>query len=176
MTVTVIQFEPARALEQVLYVAKRLQHPSFHTISKVLYFADKEHLSRYGSLLTGDTYVAMRYGPVPSATYNLLKAAAGRREALIPSEWYDLVKGALTVEGEHRVRARRDARADLISASQRECLDTSIRENGRLGFQKLVDKSHDGAWRSADQNEIIELAAIAKTLPNAKEVLAYLAR
>ena len=44
MTVSVISFRPEQALELVLYVAKRLPHPSFHSISKVLYFADREHL------------------------------------------------------------------------------------------------------------------------------------
>ena len=173
MTVSVISFRPEQALELVLYVAKRLAHPSFHSISKVLYFADREHLSRYGSLMTGDTYIAMRYGPVPSAIYNLLKAAAGRREPTVPADWIALVKGTLAVEGEHRVRALRDARTEMISDAQRTCLDASIKENGRLGFKRLVSKSHDAAWKAADQNEIIEPVAIAKTLPNAKEVLAY---
>ena len=174
MAVPAIQFQPEQALELVLYVAKRLPHPSFHSISKVLYFADKEHLSRYGSLMTGDTYVAMRQGPVPSAIYNLLKAASGRREPFVPAEWFGLAGAVLAVEGGYRVRPLRDARLDMLSAAQRACLDISIKQNGRLGFDRLVRKSHDDAWKSADQNEFIELTAIAKTLPNAKEVLAYL--
>ncbi len=174
MAVPAVQFQPEHALELVLYVAKRLQHPSFHSISKVLYFADREHLSRYGSLMTRDSYVAMRYGPVPSAIYNLLKAAGGHREPFIPPQWAELAGGLLAVEGDHRVRALRDANLEMISAAQRVCLDVSIKENGRLSFERLARKSHDAAWKSADQNEIIELAAIAKTLPNAKEILAYL--
>jgi uncharacterized phage-associated protein len=174
MAVPAIQFRPEQALELVLYLAKHLPRPSFHTISKVLYFADREHLSRYGSLMTGDTYYAMRYGAVPGAIYSLLKAAAGRRESFIPPEWTELTSGALAVEGTHRVRALREPNLDLISAAQRACLDASIKANGRLSFDRLANKSHDEAWKSADQNEIIELAAIAKTLPNAKEVLAHL--
>ena len=161
-------------MELILYVAHRLLHPSFHSVSKALYFADKEHLSKFGSLITGGAYVAMRHGPVPSGIYDLLKAGAGRREAQIPTDWFDLVKDEFVVEGNHRVRALRDARAELISASHRACLDASIKENGRLGFDRLTRKSHDKAWHAADQNDIIELAAIAKTLPNAKEILAYL--
>jgi uncharacterized phage-associated protein len=174
MAVPAIQFQPKHAVELILYVAKRLQRPTFHSISKVLYFADREHLSRYGSLMTGDTYYAMRHGPVPSAIYNLLKAAAGRRESPIPQDWYELVEGALTVEGGHRVRALREPNLDLVSVSQRSCLDSSIRSNGRLSFDRLAKKSHDAAWKSADQNDIIDLTAIAKTLPNAKEILAHL--
>lgn len=174
MAVPAIQFQPKHALELILYVTKRLSRPSFHSISKILYFADRDHLSRYGSLMTGDTYYAMRHGPVPTAIYNLLKAADGRRESQIPADWYQLVEGVLAVEGGHRVRALREPNLDLLSAAQRACLDSSIRANGRLSFDRLAKKSHDAAWKSADQNDIIELTAIVKTLPNAKEVLSHL--
>lgn len=174
MTVTPIRFDPERALELVLYIASRLRYPTLHSVSKVLYFADREHLSRYGSLLSGDNYAAMRHGPVPSAIYNLMKAAAGRLEPLIPPEFYDLVGRSLRVEGKHRVTPLRQPNLDLLSASQRECLDASIKLYGRLSFARLTMKSHDAAWRSADENDIIDVRAIAKTLRNAKQVLAYL--
>ncbi len=175
MTVTPIRFDPERALELVLYVAGRLRYPTLHSVSKVLYFADREHLSRYGSLLSGDNYVAMRHGPVPSAIYNLMKAGAGRLEPLIPALFYDLVGQSLSVEEGRRVRPLRPANLDLLSASQRECLDVSIKANGKLSFKRLTDKSHDAAWKSADENDLIDVKAIAKTLRNAKQVLAYLA-
>jgi len=174
MAVAPIRFDPERALELVLYVANQLRYPTLHSVSKVLYFADKEHLSRYGSLLSGDNYVAMRHGPVPSAIYNLLKAAAGRQEPLIPAQFYELVSQSLKVEDRRRVLPLREAKLGLLSSSQRECLDESIKVNGRLSFVRLTAKSHDAAWKTADENDLIEVKAIAKTLPNAKQVLAYL--
>ena len=175
MTVAPIRFDPERALEMVLYVTERLRYPTLHSVSKVLYFADREHLSRFGSLLSGDSYVAMRHGPVPSAIYDLLKAAGGRQEPQIPEQFYALVGDSLRVEERYRVRPLRPANLDLLSASQRECLDVSIKANGRLSFARLTVKSHDAAWKSADENDLIDVKAIAKTLPNAKQVLAYLA-
>ena len=172
MALAPIRFDPEHALELVLYVASELRYPTLHSVSKVLYFADREHLSRYGSLLSGDNYVAMRHGPVPSAIYNLMKAAAGRLEPLIPPQFYDLVGQSLSVEEGSRVRPLRAAKLDLLSASQRECLDASIKANGRLSFERLTKKSHDAAWKSVDENDLIDVKAIAKTLPNAKEVLA----
>ena len=174
MAVVPIRFDPERALELVLYVANQLRYPTLHSVSKVLYFADKEHLSRYGSLLSGDNYVAMRHGPVPSAIYNLLKAAAGRQEPLIPAQFDELVSQSLKVEDQSRVLPLREANLDLLSASQCECLDESIKANGKLSLKRLADKSHDAAWKSVDENDLIEVKAIAKTLPNAKQVLAYL--
>ena len=174
MAVAPVRFDPARAIELVLYVASRLRNPTFHSVSKILYFADKAHLSRYGSLLTGDSYVAMKHGPVPSEIYNLLKAAAGRRESWISPLYHEVAKGAIKVEGNYRLRPLRPADMELLSAAQRDCLDASLKEFGNLSFARLTAKSHDQAWKSADENEMIDVRAIAKTLRNAKDVLAYL--
>jgi Protein of unknown function (DUF4065) len=42
-----------------------------------MYFADHKHLSRYGSAITDDTYIAMANGPVPSMAYDILKSLRG---------------------------------------------------------------------------------------------------
>ena len=48
-----------------------------HKLCKILYFADQRHLSLYGRSITGDTYIAMQYGPVPSNVDDILKAVRG---------------------------------------------------------------------------------------------------
>ena len=174
MAVAPIRFDPKRAIELVLYVANKLRYPTFHSVSKILYFADREHLSRYGSLLSGDSYVAMKHGPVPSEIYNLLKAAAGRRESWISPRYFEVTEKTIKVENNYRLRALRAPNIDLLSASQRECLDASLRKNGRLSFDRLTAKSHDAAWKSTDENETIDVRTIARTLRNARDVLAYL--
>jgi hypothetical protein len=60
------RFDAHKALEVILYVAGSV--PDMYRALKVLYFADREHLGRYGRLICGDTYVAMRLGPVPSGS------------------------------------------------------------------------------------------------------------
>ena len=39
--------------------------------------------------------------------------------------------------------------------------------------KRFAKKNHDAAWKSVDENDLIDVKAIAKTLPNVKEVLAY---
>lgn len=39
---------------------------------KLIYLADRYHLRKYGRTVTGDTYFAMSYGPVPSLTKDVV--------------------------------------------------------------------------------------------------------
>jgi uncharacterized phage-associated protein len=71
------RFDPEKALNLVLYVAGEVPQATFHTISKVIYFADKLHLQRYGRLICGDSYVAMKHGLVPSEIYDMMKDVRG---------------------------------------------------------------------------------------------------
>ncbi|MEO6666974.1 MAG: Panacea domain-containing protein, partial [Nitrospiria bacterium] len=71
------RFDPEKALQAILFVARMLPGATFHQISKIIYFADKAHLQKYGRLICGDTYVAMKHGPVPSGIYDILKSVRG---------------------------------------------------------------------------------------------------
>jgi uncharacterized phage-associated protein len=58
---------------------------------KLLYIADRELLAAKGRTITGDQVVAMKYGPVLSRTYDLIKGAearAGEWEEFIHSDGY----------------------------------------------------------------------------------------
>ena len=61
-------------IEGILYIAERLEEPGFHNTFKMMYFADKHHLEKYGRLIFHDSYIAMKDGPVPSEAYDLAKA------------------------------------------------------------------------------------------------------
>lgn len=48
--------------------------------AKLLYFADKEHLLRYGRPILGDVYYCLPYGPVPSVALNEMGDAIEKTE------------------------------------------------------------------------------------------------
>jgi ABC-type branched-subunit amino acid transport system ATPase component len=48
------KFDTEKAMEAILYIAKRVKIPTFHTISKIFYFADQIHILKYGRFITGD--------------------------------------------------------------------------------------------------------------------------
>jgi uncharacterized phage-associated protein len=165
-------FDRDKALEAILYVAQHLPSPSLHSISKILYLADKCHLQRFGRLICGDRYIAMEYGPVPSAVYNMLKVADGRET--IDADWDVLIKEALVVRAGRYVKIRRKAEKALLAESEIECLQQTIKKYGKKTFGQLTDITHDNAWKSVDENQSISLEAIARTLPNSTDLLAYL--
>lgn len=165
------KFDPAKALEVLLYIATRVADPGFHRVSKILYFADREHLARYGRFICGDSYVAMKHGPVPSGSYDILKHVRGDGlPCPVPG-----AQAAFRVDDGKLIVPLRESRLECLSASDRECLDAAIANYGKLSFSRLTQLSHDQAWDSADENEFIAVEQIVATLPDADELLRHLA-
>lgn len=162
------RFDPKKAIEVLLYVAQRCS--DMYTALKVLYFADKEHLAKYGRLISGDSYVAMWHGPVPSNTYDLIKDVRGDRFRVTKVP----VSEAFHMQGNDIV-PRRKANRDLLSESDVECLDAAIQKYGHLSFAELKRLSHqEEAFQRADENDFIPLEAIATTLPEGELLVDYL--
>lgn len=165
---TKVLFDPMKAVEILLYIAERV--PNLYHLLKIMYFADKSHLSEYGRLVSGDHYVAMRLGPVPSGTYDLIKFVRG--DGIFTFD--DSVKESFTVRGGRTIELKRQPDLDELSESEMECLDASIRKYGSMSIGDLKIASHDAAYEAADENEDMSLESIITTLPNGNEVLAYL--
>lgn len=172
MPVHIKHFDRDKALEAILLVAKRLHSPTFHSISKMLYLSDKLHLQEYGRLICGDRYIAMEYGPVPSAIYNMMKVAAKKQS--IDVDWDEIIQEALDVRRGRDVVPKRDCDMDMLAESEIECIQKTIAEYGNKSFGELTDITHDRAWNATDDNQPIPLESIVATLPNAAEVAGYL--
>ena len=160
-------FSVEKAVEVLLYIAKEV--PDTYRALKILYLADKEHLARYGRLICGDSYVAMKLGPVPSGVYDIVKHIRGDGFC-----WTDVpITEAFVVEG-YNITPLRDPNLELLSESDVECLDTVIKKCGHLPFEALKQLSHDDAYASSDLNDFIPLEAIAKTLPDSDLLVDYI--
>jgi len=161
------QFDQEKALEVIKYIATHTKNPDIYWIGKVLYFADKLHLQKYGRLICGDDYVAMKHGPVPSGTYRILREARDYNDM---PEWHP-APGEIEIEGQNKVVALKQPNMDYFSESDIECIKESIRLYGHLDFGKLKAKSHDSAYKAADENEFMDIEKIVNTLPNGKALL-----
>ena len=174
MPVHIKHFDRDKALEAILFIAGSLRNPTFHSISKMFYLSDKLHLQKYGRLICGDRYVAMEYGPVPSAVYGMMKVAAKDESKSIDVDWDEIIQEALDVRQGREIIAKRECDIDMLAESEIECIRQTIAKYGSMSFGQLTDITHDSAWNATDDNQPIPLEAIVATLPNAAEVAGYL--
>jgi hypothetical protein len=71
---------------------------NYMVLIKLLYLTDRAALLNWGTPLTGDTYLSMRWGPVLSATHDLITEAAPEDEEAksfwrnhVAKEGYDVI-------------------------------------------------------------------------------------
>lgn len=161
-------FDREKAIEVLKFIATHAPKPDLYWVLKILYQADKLHLQKYGRFICGDDYVAMKHGPVPSCTYDLLKEV--RMYNSMP-ELHPAPEDIEIQDGGYRVVPLRDPDMDLFSESDIECLIESIQIYGNMTFTELKEASHDHAYLSVGENDFIDIEQIISTFPNAKAIL-----
>ena len=107
-----------KALETLVYVANKEQR--FYWALKAIYFADKEHLRKYGRQIFDETYYAMEQGPVPSLTYDIVKYARGDGRFIFDNP---IPSTAIKVPDHKTILPLRQANTNLLSKSEIDCLD-----------------------------------------------------
>lgn len=168
-----LRFDAEKAIEVILYIASHAPQPDVYHVLKIMYFADKEHLEKYGRLICNDDYIAMNSGPVPSGAYDIIKHVRGDGyHPCVDEQAGKFLE--VRPRPNNRVIPLRKANIDFLSDSDIECLDNTISEYGNLSFGVLKNKSHDAAFSSADENDEIPLEAIASTLKNGNLLLEHL--
>lgn len=173
MSAIKFNFNSEKALEVIIYIAKKADIPDVYHIGKVLYFADRIHLEKYGRFICGDGYFAMKHGPVPGGVYDILKYVRGDGAICFDKHFRNSCRNSFGIINDIIIPCR-DANIEILSESDRECLDESIYTYGNLSFNDLKKKSHDAAFDSADRNDSITLEAIATTLKNSELIIDHL--
>lgn len=138
-----IQFKrnDQKAIEAVLWFIQNDEH-DMYKIWKMLFSAEKYHINKYGSPITGDRYVAMDYGTVPEWLYDVTKS--GNQKIDFYKQGYDLF-------------AKRGPNCDYLSESDVEALKYSLDEYANMDFGAIMKKNHEEtAWR---KNHIRESSA-----------------
>ena len=153
-----VQFDKEKSLNALLYVANRVQRKDFHKIFKIIYFADRQHLADWGRPITGDTYIAMEAGPVPSRLYDMLKIVRG--DSYLPD--MEGLSKYFQVENWMYVRPLQDADLNKLSASEQEAMSEAIEKYATLSYDEIKEKSHDVAWRCTARDFSISWDNIAR--------------
>lgn len=166
-------FNMETAMEAILYIAQNIgQRRDMHKIFKTLYFADRDHLSRYGRSITGDSYIAMSYGPVPSKIDDIFKAVRGDS---FFSDYADNLKKYFHFVNKYVIEPNRKANTDYLSETDVECLDRAIAKCKDKTFWELVDLSHDMAWSNTRKDREISVKDILRENGDTEEYAEYIA-
>ena len=111
-----------------------------------MYFAQKVHLVKYGRGVIGDTFHALKYGPVPSFICKSLQMLEGRLEMEV--DFVKFCKG-IRVDNGSKVVSTEPSDLDELSRSDMKCLDKSIEKYRDMDSYRLSGRSHDAAWKEA---------------------------
>lgn len=164
-----ISFEVNRpkAIEAVLYILNR--HPKkrvdMYNVLKSLFEADKFHLNQHGRPVTGDTYIRMDRGTVPSFVYDAIKRAPdeGMRTERDEPTPFD--------RDGHDLIARRESDTKHLSKSDIEALEIGMKAYLHLPFGQVEKKNHEEkCWKVTARNKPIDFELIIEN----EEILEYL--
>jgi len=125
-----------KAIEALIWIIQKGEANVYNAM-KILFAADKYHLNRYGRPVTGDRYVAMRFGTVPSWIYDATKD---------PKPGGGFVRKDTALKRE----PRRTFDRRWFSESDMEALEHGFKEYAGKDFQTVLLKNHrEKAWRRA---------------------------
>ena len=163
-------FNEKKTINIVLYIAEKLKRRDFHKIFKICYFADREYLSQYGVTITGDTYIAMDAGPVPTKTYDMLKIVRGdsyMQDTKNLGQYF-------AISNRMFVQPLQKANLDEIAPAEKAVIDKVIERYGDMSFDEIKEKSHDVAWRSTARDYPISFENMAMEAGMDDEEIPYL--
>jgi len=167
MTTPVFNFE--KTINAALYIAENVDSKDFHKIFKILYFADRAHLMTYGRPITGDTYIKMPDGPVPSKLFDIFKAVRG--DSYFPAG--DL-KEYFSVDNRYYIKPKKAPDLRYLSKTDITELDEAISKYGILSFGELKNLSHDIAWETTRNNGEIAIEDIMREAGADEEYISYI--
>lgn len=125
-------------LESLYYLAKRIGHPIEKLAAvKLLFFADRYHLRKYGRLISEDTYYALPHGPVASNSLNIINEILINENAGVDREYLkrESVKSFSASSEEYEL--------EYLSDTDKEALSFAVEHFGNMDTWDLRNLTHD---------------------------------
>jgi len=121
-----------KAIEAVLWIIQNGE-ADMYRIWKMLFSAEKYHLNNHGRPITGDQYIAMEYGTVPSWLYDAAKTEKC---------------GLGFFRKDNSLIAERGPMMDYLSQSDVKALKRGFDEYAGLNFSSVMEKNHrEPSWK-----------------------------
>jgi uncharacterized phage-associated protein len=149
------QFNERKGTEALAYIAHRFPSVTAFYASKILFFAEKAHLNRFGRPIVADTFIAMPNGPVPSTLFDFIRGNLGQSGD--PEGFRD----AIDTSAYPSLAPKRAPAADVLSKSDRDCLDQAVAFCRSKSFTYLSNLTHqEKAWAEAPNNGAMDYESI----------------
>lgn len=137
----------------VLYILEKMpEGVDYIHLFKTLYFAQQEHLVRYGMPIMDDSFMARKHGPVAALTYKVLRGVEGKVN-VTDEHLFDFMQSVKVemIEGHQIVSICNGVTCDVdeLSVSNTKVLDKWIDKCKDIESFDLSDLSHDEAWQAA---------------------------
>jgi uncharacterized phage-associated protein len=173
------RFDPEKFANALAFLAKRVRDLDKFKAAKLLYFADKYHLVRYGRPIIGDRYHSLDYGPVPSKAMDIMNETIHDVPPVATKQpLRNLLERYIEVDKAHRYprfRAKRSADLDVFSESEIEALEHTVAEYGDKSGVELINISHkEAAWREAWGHSEIDYRVLFKDSVSSERVVELL--
>ncbi len=137
------------------------------SVIKLMYFADREALLRWGAPITDDRYYSLDHGPVLSQVKNLIdERSAGFWDQHI------------TAPSNYQIEIVQDPGDDQLSVAEEKLIDEVHRSNSHLSWWALRNKSHElPEWTDPEGSSIqIEIDDILRAAGIRKKERAHIER
>lgn len=144
-----------KAIEAIVWLANKNPDIDIYHVAKILYFAEKTHLNRYGRPIIGATYIRMDYGQVPSEVRDLIT----KNTWMVEPDYLKSFSESIEINKDpyEKLTSLRNADINFFSDTDIECLEESLKRYGNLTFTQLKEISHiEKTWINTKQNEKID--------------------
>jgi hypothetical protein len=172
------EFDYERALAAMVYIAsKRVASLDTYKLCKLVFLSDKLHVVRFGRPITGDDLRAMDYGPVPSATYDVLKAYVAGEE----NERVNMLSRHLAIDRFPQYPRFQITRPVdfpyFLSASEMNAIDEIVAAHGGKNFDELFALTHampsyTNAWEVPERTSRNPLMSFEDLFTNDSDAIA----
>lgn len=144
-----------KAIESIVWLANKYPNIDIYHVAKILYFAEKTHLNKYGRPIIGATYIRMDFGQVPSEVRDLIT----KNTWMVEPDYLKCFSKSVEINKDpyEKLTSLRNADINLFSDTDIECLEESLSKYGDLTFAQLKEISHtEKTWIDTEQNEKID--------------------
>ena len=164
-----------KSLELILYITSFFPGATHYYVGKIMYYAEKYHLNKYGTPIIGDSYRKMEYGPAPINALYIIK----QNPRIFNKVMIRKILSSLDIKQDGKklhITPKRPANLYEFCGTELDCVDQAIVFCKNKSFGELKDISHtEEAWGKTNKNKLIDCTLmIDKNNPNRKHIISDL--